>query len=45
MSEWLEKIVDWQEDILYRLQVRFGLSDLQVIYLAFLLGAFLVWIF
>ena len=45
MSEWLEKIVDWQEDILYRLQIRFDLSDLQLIYIAFLLGAFLVWIF
>ena len=52
MSEWLEKfkcfiydVREWQDEKLYRLQHRFNLSDLQMVWISFLLGAFLVWIF
>lgn len=45
MSEWLEKIVDWQEHRLYRMQMYFNLSDLQTVWIAFLLGAIIIWIF
>ena len=42
MNEWLEKIVDWQEERVYRLQRRFDLSDLQMFYIAFLTGAVII---
>ena len=45
MSEWLEKIIAWQDEKLYRLQIYFNLSDLQTVWIAFLLGAITIWIF
>ena len=45
MNEWIEKIIDWQDETLWKLQTHFNLSDLQSHWIAFLLGAIIIWIF
>ena len=52
MSNWIvrsmisfERAQDWLDEKLYRFQTRFNLTDLQMIYLAFLSGAALIWAF
>tara|TARA_B100000809_G_C15008684_1_gene484127 strand:- start:502 stop:648 length:147 start_codon:yes stop_codon:yes gene_type:complete len=43
--EWKERCVDWQEERIGDLQDYFDLSELQTIWISFLLGAFLIWVF